>query len=233
MILVSSVLPLLAQERAGPESPVTKEAKGRVAWLAYTSLPKDLENPVTVMTDTKITPVTLSARMVSGPIKIPADGIIRIVRKVPNLDDPEKSTYLTLAQAFVPDGVAKALVILILLPKPKDDLVFRTQVQDLTSFTGGDNLYMNLTDMDIAVELGKTALPIKPGQTSIFHAPTLDKPTNVPVRYSYFQPIKKKWQMISASTVALRSTRREICIFSWDLNYGRIDYRGITFPVTE
>jgi hypothetical protein len=38
---------------------------------------------------------------------------------------------------------------------------------------------------------------------------------------------------LSASTVVLQSTRREICIFSWDAGLERVDYHGITFPVTE
>jgi hypothetical protein len=38
--------------------------------------------------------------------------------------------------------------------------------------------------------------------------------------------------MLSASTIVLQSTRREICIFSWDVSLERVDYHGITFPVT-
>jgi hypothetical protein len=55
----------------------------------------------------------------------------------------------------------------------------------------------------------------------------------VPIRYSYFHPVIKVWKMLSASTVVLRSTRREIWIFSWDPRFKRVDYHGITFPVTQ
>ena len=78
-------------------------------------------------------------------MKIPADGIIRIVREVENPEDPEKPKYLILAQANVPEGVGKALIILVPLAKPSGDLVFQAQVQDLAKFTGGDWLFMNLT----------------------------------------------------------------------------------------
>jgi hypothetical protein len=29
----------------------------------------------------------------------------------------------------------------------------------------------------------------------------------------------------------MQPTRREICIFSWDPQYNRVDYHGITFAV--
>lgn len=38
--------------------------------------------------------------------------------------------------------------------------------------------------------------------------------------------------LLRASPVVLLPTRREICIFSWDPRFGRIDYHGLTFPVS-
>ncbi len=219
-----------AEEGAGPEA---SQPRGRLAWFVYTSLPTDFENPAVVMTGSKITSVTLSARAASEPVKIPADGVIRIVRKVENPKDPAKPAYLTLAQATVADSVAEALIILIPVAKPEGNQLFHAKVQDLASFKGGDSLYLNLTNLMVGVDLGKTALPIKPGEARIYSAPALDKPTNIAIRYSFYQPVEKKWQTISASTVVLQATRREICIFSWDPTFERVDYRGITFPVTK
>lgn len=221
----------LAAEKA--DDSAARQPRGRLAWFVYTSLPKDIENPVDVMTDSKITRVMLSARAASAPVRIPADGVIRIVRKVDDPKNPAKFTYLTLAQAAVADGVAEALIILIPITNPQDSRVFHARVQDLASFKGGDSLYLNLTNLNIGVELGKTSIPIKPGETKIHNAPPLDKPTDIPIRYSFYQPVQKKWQTISASTIVQQATRREICIFSWDPRFERVDYRGITFPVTQ
>jgi hypothetical protein len=53
----------------------------------------------------------------------------------------------------------------------------------------------------------------------------------MPIRYRYFHPVENEWKMLSASTVGIMPTRREICIFSYDERFKRIDYHGITFPV--
>lgn len=222
---------LPAQEPGGGDPP--RQARGRVAHMVYTSMPEGIENPVKVMSGTEVVSLELSKRMASEPVKIPADGIIRIVRPVAGPAEPGKPAFMTLAQAVVPEGIDKALIILIPTPKkPGSDLVFRTQIQDLAAFKGGDFLCLNLTNLNVQVEMGKEKLILKPGETRIFDAPALAQPTNVPTRYSFFQPVEKKWKMLSASTIVLQATRREICIFSWDTSLERVDYHGITFPVT-
>ena len=220
---------MVAQEAASREP---HQAKGRVAWLVYTSMPEGFENPVSVLTGKDIVKVTLSKRAASEAVHIPADGCLRIVRPSEN-PDPKQPQYLTLAQANIPDGVSKALIILVPAAAPQGDLVFQAKVQDLATFTGGSYLYLNLTSLNVGVEMGTTKLALKPGDTKIYAAPVLEKATNVPLRYSFFEPTQHQWQVLSASTVVLQSTRREICIFSWDPRFGRVDYHGITFPVTQ
>lgn len=229
LIVLFSALPLCAQEGDDGEP---RKARGRVAWFVATTIPEDLENPVDVMIGKEITQVPLSKRSVSEPVKIPASGIIKMVREVPNPEDPGRPIYLTLAQARIPEGMPKALIVLMPAKKSESGLVYHTKVQDLAKFKGGDNLYLNFSPMNVAVQLGETKLGIKPGDFKIYHAPRLTKSTNVPVKYLYFHPKQEKWKMISASTIVLRSTRREICIFSWDPRYERINYHGVTFPVT-
>jgi len=221
---------LIAKNEATSEP---KQATGRVAYFVYTSMPEGVENPVSVMSGKSIVQLTLSKRAASEPVKIPADGLIRIVRKVENPQDPAKPSYLTLAQAQIPEEVGKALVILVPLAKPQDGRVFLAKVHDLASFTGGDYMYLNLTNLNLAVEMGKTKLGLKPGETKIYDASDLTGPTNVPVRYSFYHPTEQQWKVLSASTVVLQSTRREICIFSWDPSFGRVDYHGIIFPVAQ
>jgi hypothetical protein len=229
-VLLGGISCLFAQDdEAGGDRPA--KVRGRVAWFVYTSMPEGVENPVTVMTGKDIAELTLSKRMVSERVKIPADGILRLVREAENQEDPVKPSYATIAQAKVPEGMSKALIILIPKAQPEGDLVFEAKVQDLAAFKGGDWLFLNLTNVDVGVQLGETKMKITPAGKKIFNAPVLDEPMNMPVLYSFFHPVKKEWKLLSASTVVLRGTRRELCIFSVDSRFDRIDYHGITFPV--
>lgn len=224
--------PLAAQDEppAGAEEQAPK-ARGRVAWLVSTSLPEGLENPITVMAGADLVQVTLSKRSPSEPIKVPDNGILRVVRKIENPEEPTKPKFLTLAQVQVAEGFNKALIIFVPAPQNSQGLVFHSRVQDLSKFKGGDYLYINMTNLKVGVDMGKAKAEIKPGEVRIMEAPALSEPVNTPIRYSYHHPEKEKWQTISASTVVLYPTRREICIFSWDPRFNRIDYHGITFPV--
>lgn len=229
LIAMGGVLPLFAQDQDDGGS---REAKGRVAWFVYTGLPEGLENPVSVMSGKDVSQVTLSKRSPSEPVKIPGDGVVSIVREVPDPKEPGETKFLTLAIARIPDGVSKALVILIPVENDPQGLLFRTKVQDLASFKGGDWLFFNMTNFRLGVEMGKTSLEIKPGEVRIYNSPVEAEPVNMPIRQSYFHPVKQQWKMISASTVVLHSTRRQVCIFGWDPRYERIEKTGITFPVT-
>lgn len=225
-----AVSPLSAQDNETREA---RPAGGRLAYFVYSSMPEEMENPVTVMTGKDLGQLSLSKRSTSEPVKIPADGIIRIVRRLENPQDPAKPSYLTLAQVQIPEGVSKALVILVPIPKTESGLLFRAKVQDLATFNGGDYLYLNLTNMQVGVEMGTTKIGLKPGETKIYNPPDPTGAANMPIRYSFYHPTQQQWKMLSASTVVLRPTRREICIFGWDPRFNRVDYHGITFPVSD
>ncbi len=224
--VVCVVFPLFAQEEDDARKPA-----GRTAWFIYTALPEGFENPIKVMSGADIIEVTLSKRSVSQPVKIPADGILRVVREEPDPKDASKVVHRVLAEALVTEGVGKALIILMPLAKPQGDLIFNAKVQDLAGFKGGDWLFMNLTNADVGIQLGTNKLKIKPAGQHIHNTPGLTEPTSTSISYHYRIPGKKEWELISASTIALMPTRREICLFSADPRFGRIDYHGITFPV--
>lgn len=57
-------------------------------------------------------------------------------------------------------------------------------------------------------------MTVAPKQANIYKAPVLAKPTNMPVMYGLYRSEEKKWKMLTASTVVLRPTRREISIFN-------------------
>jgi hypothetical protein len=231
LVLIFTGLPLAAQE---PAADAPKAPKGRLAWLVATAIPDDLENPVTVLTGKDLTAVTLSKRMPSEPVKIPADGLISIIRKPAQPVDPAKPAYEILGRATIPEGMSQALIILLpVVRKEGSSTVFQAKVQDLATFNGGDTLYLNLTTLNIAVQLGDQKLALKPGMVTIHRVGSLDKATNTPVSYHFFHPTQEQWRLLSASTVVLQPTRREICIFSWDPRFNRVDYHGITFPVTQ
>lgn len=208
----------------------THTARGRVASFVYTSLPQGLENPVTVMVGENISEVVLSKLSPSDPVKIPADGIVRIVRKLENPKDPENPRYLTLAQATVPDSVVKAVIILVPMAKNTHGLLFQTKVLDLATIKGGDCMFLNMTNLKIGVELGKASILIKPGQIKTHNPFRESKAVSLPIRLSYYHPKRREWAMITASTVALYPTRRELCIFNWDRRFNRVDFESITLP---
>jgi len=230
LLVVFSAIPLFAQQNNSGEVP---NPEGRLAWFVYTSMPEGLENPVSVMAGKDISQVLLSRLSPSNPVKVPADGIIRIVRKIENPKDPEKPTYLTLAQATIPETVRAAMVILIPAAENPNGLLFQAKVQDLAAMKGGDTMFLNMTNFKIGIELGKEKFMVIPGQGKIHNPLGTNKSVSLPIRLSYFHPERKEWDMITASTVALYSTRRELCIFNWDSGFQRVDFESITFPMIE
>jgi hypothetical protein len=228
-VLFFGILPLAGQSDSGGEKP---KKHARSAWFACLSaIPAGLENPIKVAGGTDLTEIELQEFMTSDPVKIPADGILRIVRPVPDPEDPTKTKYLILASAKVPENVREALVILAPLPKPEGDLIFAAKIQDLASFKGGDRLYINLSAEQIRVRLGTDTVTVAPGQSDIYESPAIAKPTNVPIMYEFYAPKDKKWKMISASTIVLRPTRREIFVFNSGTRPGNVKKHGILFPV--
>jgi len=229
LLALCAVVQAIAQEVSVEDKP--QVPKDRLAWFIYTRMPEDMENPVSVMSDKDVVPVTLSKRSASDPVKVPADGIIRIVRKAEKPKDPENPEYLTLAQALVPEKVEQSLIILTPSDPNPEGLVFQCRVVDLAGFKGGSILYLNMTQKEVRVELGKIKTIIKPDESEFFSDPALSKPASMAINYSFYHPEKKEWKMLSSSTIVVYPTRREICLFSWDPRYERIDYHGISFPV--
>ena len=231
LILALCASSLLAAQNE--EDGQTNKARGRTAWFVATSTPEGLENPITVLSGKDLIEITLSKRSASEAVKIPQDGILRVVRKTDKPVKPGELPYITLAQATVAEGIHKALVILVPNGKQGDERIFNTAVHDLSKFKGGDWMFLNLANVNVAVDMGKTNLEVKPGQTRIFDSPPLNAPIDMPIRYRFFHPVQKEWKMLSASTIMLYPTRREICIFSVDPFFKRLEYHGITFPPLE
>jgi hypothetical protein len=141
--------PLFAQEDSGEAA--KKASAGRIAWFVAASIPENLENPVKVMTEGKITEMFLSTRQSSDPVKIPADNVISLVKEIEGPKDPSKPPYHILAKAAIPEQFQKVLIILVPTGKaPGEGLAFHTKVQDLSGFKGGDYYFLNLTKANVA-----------------------------------------------------------------------------------
>ena len=227
-LLFSAFLPLAGQDNPGDAA---KREAGRLVWFVYTAMPEGVKNPVKVLGGKEITEVKLDAYMASEPVKIPDDGIIRIVRDIPAPEIGGKTKYAVLAEAKIPESVRKALIILAPMAKPEGDLLFQAKVQDLASFKGGDRLFINLSDTNIGVKIGDTAVAVPAKQANIYSSPKLGEPANMPIIYNYYHPEQKKWKLLTSSTVVIMPTRREICIFNNGRRLGKIEKHSILFPV--
>ena len=82
--------------------------------------------------------------------------------KCPILKIRRRRSISSWPQAKIPESVREALIILVPLPKPEGDLIFRAKVQDLAAFKGGDRLFINLSDSQIRVRLGDTKVTVAP-----------------------------------------------------------------------
>jgi hypothetical protein len=213
------------------EAATTEEVKGRKAWFVHTSMPEGMENPVPLMTGNDISELMLSKRSPSAPVKIPGDGILKLVRKVDPPPVDGKPAYLTVAQVMVPEGVKQALVILSPAEKNPQGLLWETKVMDLALFKGGSWLFLNTTPLKVGVDMGGNKMEIASGESMVYGDGLKTEPVNMTIRYFFHHPKKSEWKIISASTVAIYPNRREICIFSWDKRFQRIDYHGITLSV--
>lgn len=226
--LASAFLPLSAQDEAAEPK---KTTAARSAWFACIDLPGTLENPVKVMSGQDLIDVELSKFMTSASVKIPADGILRMVRQVPDPANEGKTKFLILAQATIPENVREALIILMPVSKPEADLVFHAKVQDLAAFKGGDRLYINLSNTNIGVQLGETEIAVPAQQAKIYSSPATAQPINLPIIYRFYHPEEEKWKVFNASTIVVRPTRREIYIFNNGSRIGNIKKHSILFPV--
>ena len=222
---------ILASAAQAESADGTRAKAGRSAFFACLSKPEGLENPVKVLAGGKLTELDLPPYMASEAVAIPSDGLIRIVREVPDPADQSKTKYLVLAEAKIPEVMREALVILGPLPKPEGERLFRAKIQSLDEFKGGDRLYINLSDTEIRVRLGQTTVPVAPGQSNIYESPKLAAPVNMPIMYEFYHPERKEWKILSASTVVIRPTRREISVFNNGTRIGNIKWHGILFPL--
>jgi hypothetical protein len=230
LTFIAASLHVLGQTETA-ESVETAPSKGRQAWIMSTSLPKDVESPIKVLSGNRLTEVKIMKRGLGLPVRVPTEGILEVVNPITNAEG--KPAYERYASIKIPDGVNKALVILFPVSGLPTPLKFRTQVVDFEKFRGGDALFINLCQYDIGVMLGEKKSTLKPGQIVIMATGDFEGIKNSKTSYYYREAGQNTWNIISQSTTMLVSGRREILIFSYDHELGQIDYHGLTLPVLE
>ena len=210
----------------------THNANARQAWLIQTRIPDDVNNPVTVLLGEEMQTITLSNRLASGPIPIPTDGVIRLIQELPENEKTREKKHNVLSQTRIPDNVDNALIILSPdTGSDREHTFFRSRMQDLNQFQGGNILYLNMTNFNIGIEIGDERLALRPGSSRIHSGINVSQATSVPYRYSYHNDVDNQWRVISASMTIAVPTRREIKIFAANENTGNVRLSAITFPV--
>lgn len=231
LVCFSLVTSLRAEPSTSPEGSGDKEARGRQAWFVQTGIPREMENPAKVLIEGEIQMLTLSNRTASGPLKISKDGIIRLVKEVPHPENVGEVVYQDLARARVPEGVTKALVVMVPRPKPASDgSLFATKVTSLGKFKSGGFMYLNLTNTKIGIEIADDKISLNAGGMKIHAVTGKGDLVSIPYRYSYYHPDKGGWLPLSASMTILSSKRRQVFVFSPHSSSGRIRCKEITIP---
>lgn len=203
--------------------------KDRKAWVICSSVPDDWGAVRLMKAGEGGSELVLSNRSTGLPMEIPADGILQIVGQKKNQPEDVDLTPKVLARVVVPDRVRKALVILSPVDNHPNGWAFDVDVVDLADFKGGGWLFMNTSPLKVSVELGDETTEIPSGELKLFNDAIQAQSTKMAIRYLPRETEKQEWRILSASTVFIYPTRREICLFTWNKEHQRIDYHGITF----
>ncbi len=200
----------------------------RQAWFVFTDLPSEVDNPIMLRTGGDVNEVLLSSRSPSQPARIHREGRFEVVRALENPPADGEDPYEVIGRGTIPEGVRRALVILAPAPRNNRGMLVQMMVRDLADFNGGEAMYLNMTRLQVGVELGDDRIVVQPGQMEVHNRNARNERQVIPIRYHFMNPESNEWDLISASTVVMMPTRREICIFTWDHEMQRVRYRGIT-----
>ena len=190
---------VLASAQTSEDSSRSKSVRGRKAWFLTVAIPKEVDNPVEVLLGDKTQEVTLSLRSMSDAVKIPADGIVRMVKSIPDPTDAEKTIYKDLAVAQIPESMKEAMIICVPRGGKDSGPIYKTKVFDLKDFRGGDSLFLNLSPENLGVSLGEKKVHLPPGDFGVIDLDDLPKSTKMPIGYHIQDKETKKWSVFSAS----------------------------------
>jgi len=229
VIRIGCITLLCAQWVCGQtKAPEPVEVRGRRAWVVATTMPKDVANPLPILTDEKLEMVRMHLRMVNQAVPVDDTGVVRAVKAITMPDGT--LGYEDLARCVVPEGVREALIVLV--PNDKEEgLKFSSKVIDLAKFRKGGCLYVNLVKTKIGITIGEQKAVLAPGGMEFIN-PLEDQKSGVfPVRFFYEIPKdpEAEWKLMTSSKMAIYDSRREICIFFYNKEIGNVDFRGVPF----
>lgn len=167
--------------------------------------------------------VPLGVRAPGESFELPADGVISLGQES---KDPQRPV-VPLATGKLPEGVHEATALLIPIAKKPDGCCYHMILIADGQLKGGDAYFLNLLDRKCAVRLDGKDLMIQRGRPQVFHPDSLGGARNLSVAISIENP-EKGWDLLTASTWRMRSTRIELCIIYWDTRYERPALKGLT-----
>jgi hypothetical protein len=200
-----------------------------------TTIPKDIENPLKILSAEKVNEVKIHMRSMGKPVKVDKEGIVRAVKVI--VDEEGEETYQNLSYSKIPESVREALIILVPEAKNAEGLRFKSEVIDLSKFKKGGCLYVNLVPTKIRVTLGDFKTVVKPGEMEFINALSNKDQAAKVVDFHYENPKddkdvkddKEEWKPMISGKMALYKSRREICIFYYSEQIKNVDFRGIPF----
>jgi hypothetical protein len=231
---LSAILLTLCQSiYAQNATPEDSDVSGRKAWVYATTIPKDLDNPLKILSAEKVHEVKMYRSSMSSPVKVNKEGIVRVVKVI--IDEEGEETYQNFSYSKIPEGVREALIILVPEEKNADGLRFKSKVIDLSKFKRGGRLYVNLVRTKIGVTIGDLKKVIAPGKMEFIN-PLGNKDKDVKhVQFFYNSPKgdKGEWKLMTSGKMAIYKSRREICVFFYNEQIENVDFRGIPFMIPE
>ncbi|MFT5905764.1 MAG: hypothetical protein ACI9E1_001366 [Cryomorphaceae bacterium] len=224
----------LYAQNAIPEVPAEVQAvSGRKAWVVMMTIPKDLKNPLKILSAEKVHEVRMHMRSVGKPVKVDKDGIVRAVKLL--FDEEGEETYQNLSYSKIPEGVLEALIILVPETENAEGLRFKSEVIDLSKFKKGGRLYVNLAKTKIGIKIGEEKKVIPSGGMEVIN-PLETKVEGVNSVMGYYEiPNEEEgeWKFMTSFKMSIPKSRREICIFFYNKQIENIDFRGIPFIIPK
>jgi hypothetical protein len=165
------------------------------------------------------TPLQLSTRYFSAPVKLKGDAILFHKEPVPAGMAPRDAPAPLLA-VKVPVGMKRGYLVLWTEPGEDDQTRWQGRLLSATDWKTSSMKVMNVSSETIGIAAGGKRIQLAPGKAMDFHAAEWREP--FPVKFFRMQPELKT---IFSSTWRVTEGRRELC-FIGEIN-GAISLRSL------
>jgi len=169
--------------------------------------------------------IKLSKANIIGPLSTVFMKGQLLIHAKPQAGPDGKTTYPVLANAKLPDGIKRALVVLF--PNPANaEPGYRTLVfdHDPATFPLGVYRMVNLAPFPVRGAVADVPVEAKPGGIANLE-PKGEPGDVVPVRFEYFD--QDRWNLLTETRCAIRKDRRWLMFVYQDPDTGRMNIRTI------